>query len=89
MENLINIFCSFSKENRQYVYSKYSGKTFSEFKNDLAEILSDEFSIISKKAKELINDTDYLENVLEEGAIRANEIAEKNIKEIKKIMGFK
>ena len=89
MENLINIFCSFSKENRQYVYSKYSGKTFSEFKNDLAEILSDEFSIISKKAKELINDTDYLENVLEEGATRANEIAEKNIKEIKKIMGFK
>ncbi len=89
VENLINIFCSFSKENRQYVYSKYSGKTFSEFKNDLAEILSDKFSIISKKAKELINDTNYLENVLEEGTIRANEIAKKNIKEIKKIMGFK
>ena len=51
--------------------------------------MSDEFSIISKKAKELINETDYLENVLEEGATRANEIAEKNIKEIKKIMGFK
>ena len=51
VENLINIFFSFSKENRQYVYSKYSGKTFSEFKNDLAEILSDEFSIISKSKR--------------------------------------
>ena len=64
-------------------------KLFEFSKNDLVKILSDEFSIISKKAKELINDKDYLENVLEEGAIRANEIAEKNIKEIKKIMGFK
>ena len=38
--------------------------------------------------KKLLNDLNYLDSILEKGFERANEISEKNIKELKKIIGF-
>ena len=46
------------------------------------------FSPISDEIKKLINDQNYLDKVLAEGAFKAEEIAGKKIKEMKKIIGF-
>ena len=89
IENLINIFCSFSQLKKENIFKEYSGKSFSFFKNDLAELLSVELAKISKKIKELINNQDYLEQILEEGRLKASEISKRNLMEIKKIIGFK
>ena len=89
IENLINIFCSFSQLKKENIFKEYSGKSFSFFKNDLAELLSVELAEISKKIKELINNKDYLEQILEEGRLKASEISKRNLMEIKKIIGFK
>lgn len=89
IENLINIFCSFSQLKKENIFKEYSGKSFSFFKNDLAELLSVELAKISKKIKELINNKDYLEQILEEGRLKASEISKRNLMEIKKIIGFK
>ena len=45
-------------------------------------------SPISDEIKKLINDQNYLDKVLAEGANKAEEIAGKKIKEMKKIIGF-
>lgn len=89
VENLINIFCSFSSEKRDRIFNIYAGKNFSDFKNDLSDLLLNKLSRISKKTNELMSDKSYLESVLNNGACKAKEISEKNMIEIKQIIGFK
>ena len=45
-------------------------------------------SPISKEIKKLLNNQNYLDNILFEGSQKADKIASKKIKEIKKLMGF-
>ena len=67
---------------------EFWGKNFSDLKRDLAEILSNKISPISNEIKKLIDDQEYLDNVLSQGASKAEEIAGKKIEEMKKIIGF-
>ena len=68
--------------------NEFDGKNFSDLKNQLAELLSSRLSPISQEIKKLIKDHQYLDEILLEGANKAEVIAEKKIKEMKKIMGF-
>ena len=68
--------------------NEFGGKNFSDLKKKLAEILSSKISPISHEIKRLINDQNYLDKVLVEGANKAEEIAGKKIREMKKIIGF-
>ena len=56
--------------------------------SSLEKFLSSKISPISDEIKKLINDQNYLDKVLAEGAFKAEEIAGKKIKEMKKIIGF-
>ena len=67
---------------------EFGGKNFSDLKRDLAEILSNKISPISNEIKKLINDQEYLDKVLSQGASKAEEIAGKKIEEMKNIIGF-
>ena len=68
--------------------NKFGGKNFSDLKGELADIVSDKISPISKEIKKLIADRSYLDNLLAEGAIKAEQMAGEKVKEIKKIIGF-
>ena len=87
-ENLLGIYSSISNQTLDKTLNEFGGKNFSDLKEKLAEILSSEISPISNEIKKLINDQNYLNNVLAEGASKAEEIAGKKIKEMKKIIGF-
>ena len=67
---------------------QFGGKNFVDLKTQLAEILSSKISPISDEIAKLLNDRQYLEKILLDGAIKAEEIAGKKIKEMKKIIGF-
>ncbi len=45
-------------------------------------------NIILKEINKLLKDNKFIDDVLNEGAQKANEIASKKIKNIKKIIGF-
>ncbi len=87
-ENLLGIFSSLSNQTMDKTLNEFDGKNFSDLKNQLAELLSSRLSPISQKIKKLIKDHQYLDEILLEGANKAEVIAEKKIKEMKKIMGF-
>ena len=87
-ENLLGIYSSISNQTLDKTLNEFGGKNFADLKKKLAEILSSKISPISKEIKKLINDRNYLDNVLVEGANKAEEIAGKKIKEMKKIIGF-
>ena len=87
-ENLIGIYSNLKKQNIEVTLKEFGGKNFSEFKNNLSEQLIDKISPIAGEINKLLNNSDYLDKILLTGAEKANEIAEKKVKEIKKIVGF-
>ena len=87
-ENLLGIYSSISNQTLDKTLGEFGGKNFSDLKSQLAEILSDKISPISDEIKKLMNDQEYLDKILTQGARRAEEIAGKKIKEMKKIIGF-
>ena len=87
-KNLIGIYASLTNSNIEKSVQCFIGKNFSEFKEKLSEVLVDTIDPISVEIKKLLHDQTYLNNILQEGAERANAIASKKIKNIKEIVGF-
>ena len=86
--NLLGIYSSLKKIDLEKSVKEFSGKNFSEFKENLTQVLVDKIFPLSLEIKKLLNDKGYLDKVLVEGAKKANEIASNKIKEIHKIIGF-
>ena len=87
-KNLLGIYSSLKKIDLEKSVKEFSGKNFSEFKENLAQVLVDKIFPLSLEIKKLLNEKGYLDQILVEGAQKANDIASKKIKEIHKIMGF-
>ncbi len=87
-QNLLGIYSSISNQTLDETLNEFGGKNFSDLKVQLAEILSNKISPITKEIKKLTNDKEYLDKILLEGASKAEEIAGQKIKEMKKIIGF-
>ena len=87
-ENLLGIYSSLKNQNLEKSIIEFNGKSFSEFKEKLSEILIETIDPISKEIKKLLNDENYLDKILLEGSDKANKLASKKIKEIKDLVGF-
>ena len=87
-ENLLGIYSSLSEQNLEKTISEFNGKNFSEFKLKLADLIVDKISPISNEINKIQKDKNFIDDVLQKGADKANIIASKKIKEIKKIIGF-
>ena len=60
----------------------------SSYKEIVSEVLIETLKPIRKKYLDLINDKVYLKKLVDESTIKANEIAERNFKQIHNIVGF-
>jgi tryptophanyl-tRNA synthetase len=89
INNLVEIYSSFTDENLVKSLNNLNGKSFSDLKNLISEILVEQIEPIGKKINELLKDRDYLDKVLLEGSIKANNIADKKVKKLKEIIGLK
>ena len=87
-KNLVGIYCSLTNLKLDESIQKFSGKNFSDFKEELSQVLVDKISPISSEIKKLLKEASYLDRILEEGREKAHEIASKKIKKIHEIMGF-
>ena len=88
LNNLINIYSSFSGTNISAVVNEFDGKKLSDFKSDLSNIIINEMEPIRDKFFELKNNKDYLNKILNEGMIKAKEKSDPVIKEVKSIVGL-
>ena len=87
-ENLLGIYSSLKNQSLEKSISAFNGKNFSEFKENLSEVLIEKIEPISKEIKKLLDDERYLDAILLEGSGKAGKIAAKKIKEIKELVGF-
>jgi len=87
-ENLLGIYSSLSNQTLEQSKKEFNGKNFSDFKEKLSDLLVEKIDPISKEIKKLLNDEKHLDNILFDGSQKADRIASKKIKEIKKLIGF-
>ena len=88
IKNLINIFSALNNESVDKIISNYVDKDFKIFKKDLSDLLVEKISLISSEMKKLLKNEDYLDSILKDGNLRANEMANKNLTKLKNIMGL-
>lgn len=86
ISNLMAIFSAFSRKNYEEIEKDYAGKSYVDFKHDLAELLVEKLQPIQERYQSL-SDSD-IKNILADGAERANAVAADALKEVKKRVGF-
>ena len=86
-ENLLGIYSSLSDQTLNKTINEFSGKNFLNLKKN-SNLVVDKISPISSEINKLLKDEKFIDKVLNDGAEKANEIASKKIKNIKKIIGF-
>ena len=86
--NLIGIYSSIANLTLENSIQKFSGKNFSEFKENLSQILIDNLSPISNEIKRLLKEKSYLDKILEDGCKKADSMSSKKMQKIHDIVGF-
>ncbi len=87
-KNLISIFSSLNNSSEQDTIKEFDGKSFSEFKKKLTDILVENITPIGKKIFELKKEKEQLVQILKNGQERANKVAGKTLHEVKSIVGL-
>ena len=87
-KNLLGIYASITDTTLEKSVEQFAGKNFSDFKENLSQVLVDKIEPISLKIKKLLADHSYLDKILLEGVEKADLIASNKIKRIKEIVGF-
>ena len=88
VKNLIGIYSSLTDLNFDKVIKEFSGKNFSDFKESLSQVLVDKIIPISVEIKKLLQDRNYLDEILLDGSKKADKIASQKMKKIHEIIGF-
>lgn len=86
--NLLAIFSSISNSKIQDILNIYAGQNLSQFKKDLSDLLITTISPIRNNFTNLISNKNYLMNIILNSNEKALKIAEKNISDVKKLLGL-
>jgi tryptophanyl-tRNA synthetase len=86
--NLLTIYESFTGLNRTEIESRFTGKGYSVFKKELAEVIVEGLRPLQTRFRELMADPRRLETVFEDGASRVRPLAERTLARIKERIGI-
>ena len=86
--NLVNIYAALGDLARDDVVARFAGKTFSVFKDALAQLAIERLNPIAEKMRHLMQDPAQIDAVLREGAERADAIARPILREVQDTVGF-
>ena len=87
-KNLMGIYSSLMDESLEDTINKFSGKNFSELKENLSQVMIDKIYPISLEIKKLLSEKKYLDKILLEGTQKADKIASEKVKKIQELVGF-
>jgi tryptophanyl-tRNA synthetase len=87
VSNLLSIYSILNNESIEQIEARYEGKGYGEFKTDVAEVVVNALAPIQAKHKDLM-ESDALDEILDQGAEKANAVAHKMIKKMENAMGL-
>lgn len=88
IKNLIEIYATFTGISPKDIVKQYEGQGYGNFKKDVAEVVIEKLGAVRDKSLEYYNDKEYLKKVYMEGAEKAQETANKMLKEVYEKIGF-
>lgn len=88
VSNLLTIYSLLSDKEIKTLEKEYAGKSYSDFKNGLAEVVVEFLKPFQQKRKGFEKDMKQVEKILENSEKKARELATKTIKEVKEKMGL-
>ena len=86
--NLLGIYSLLNNQEIKKTVKEFSGKNFADFKKKFSELAIEKIYPISLEIEKLKKDINFIDKVLSDGSIKADEISAKKVKEIKEIIGF-
>ncbi len=87
-KNLVNIYAALAETTPAAVMATFAGKSFSEFKPQLADLAVAKLAPLSFEMARLMNDPAEIDRILAEGAERARAIAQPIVKRTYEIVGI-
>ena len=88
ISNLLEIYAAFSGREVSEIQAEFVSSSYSAFKLKLADLIADKLAEFRKKKKLLMAKPAVLKKVLNEGSARAEKIADKKMREVKKRVGI-
>lgn len=88
ISNLLIIYSLISSKPTREIEKQFRGKKYGEFKKSLAEALINYLEPFRRKQKELLTREVYVQEILRQGQVRAEAIAQETIREVKEKMGL-
>ncbi len=88
VSNLLNIYGAVTGKSIDEAVADFKGCNYGEFKKTIADAVTDELRPVQERFKEISADKALLENCMREGAEKANYIASKTLRKMKKKVGY-
>jgi len=87
VSNLLSIYSILGDKSIAELEEMYAGKGYGDFKGDLGEVVANFFKPIQEKYYNLLESTE-LDDILDRGAEKANQVASKTLKKMENAMGL-
>lgn len=88
ISNLMEIYASITGKNMKDIEKEFEGVGYGQFKTAVGETIIETLSPIQQKFKELSNEKDFINNLIKEGAIKAQKRSYKTLSKVKKKIGL-
>ena len=88
ISNLLSIYCAFTDKTFEQAESEFSGKGYGDFKLAVGEVVTAAIEPIRQEKNKLLADKAYLDDVLKNGAERAERLAYRTLNKVYKKVGL-
>ena len=87
-DNLVGIYAALAAVSKQQVLDQFGGQQFSAFKPALADLAVQKLGPIGAEMRRLMADPGHIDQILADGALRADAIARPILDGVKDVVGF-
>ncbi|GGD23927.1 tryptophan--tRNA ligase [Nocardioides daphniae] len=88
LSNLLTIHSAISGESIDSLVERFAGHGYGDLKKELAEVVVDFVTPFRDTTLALLEDRTHLDQILADGAARANEVAERTLRDVYERVGF-
>ena len=88
INNLLNIYCSFSDKTIEEAEKEFEGKGYGEFKLAVGEVCADALEKLQAEYRNFLSDKDQLNSILKDGSEHAAYLARKTLSKVYRKVGF-
>ena len=89
VNNLLTIYQLLTNEKQGEIEARFEGKSYKDLKEGLAEVVIESLKPLQQKYAEFTDDHDYLDQLLNRGAERAEAQAERKLRQVAEAIGLR